>query len=193
MSTLETLLSSRVKAEVLRLLFGVEARELHVRELERQSGLSVSTVRQELKRFAGLGLVVARPDGNRTYYRAQTEHPLFPDLRNVVLKTTGLVDVLRTALEGPGIQLVFVFGSVAEENAKARSDVDLLVIGTIGLRKLSRRLAQAAAALGREIDPHVLSASEFARRRRARDHFLTMVLAGPRLFVIGDEDELTGL
>lgn len=66
MNALVELLSSRVKAEVFRLLFGLTNRELHVRELERQSGLAVSTVRQELKRLTRLGLVEARRDGNRT-------------------------------------------------------------------------------------------------------------------------------
>ena len=98
MNFLADLLSSRVKAEVFRLLFGPAARELHVRELERQSGLSVSTVRQELKRLSRLNLVLVRKDGNRTYYRANSEHPLCPEIRGLVLKTSGLVEVLKEAL-----------------------------------------------------------------------------------------------
>jgi DNA-binding transcriptional ArsR family regulator len=87
MNALAELLSSRVKAEVFRLLFGLTACELHVRELQRRSGLSVSTVRQELRRLTGLGLVEVRKDGNRTYYRANAEHPLYADIRSLVLKT----------------------------------------------------------------------------------------------------------
>ena len=94
-----------------------------MREIERRSGLADATVRQELKRLTRLGVVEPRRDGNRTYYHANTEHPLYPDIRNMVLKTSGLADVLLEALKHPGVRIAFVFGSMARSNAKAGSDV----------------------------------------------------------------------
>jgi DNA-binding transcriptional ArsR family regulator len=193
MNTLVELLSSRVKAETFRLLFGTTGRELHVREIERQSGLADATVRQELKRLARLGVVESRRDGNRTYYRANARHPLYPDIRNLVIKTSGLVDVLREALTHRAVQAAFVFGSLADGSEKAQSDVDLMVIGTISLRQLGKLLSGVAGKLAREINPHVLTAEEFVRRKKARDHFLTTVIHAPRLFVIGDEHELEAM
>ena len=193
MNTLTLFLSSRVKAEILRLLFGVTNRELHVRELERQSHLSVSTVRQELKRLERVGVIVARRDGNRTYYRAHAAHPLYPDIRNLVLKTSGLVEVLRMALQHPGIRQAFVFGSLAAGTEQAHSDLDLMAIGDVGSRQLSGLLCNVAAGVGREVNSHAISVAEFARRKKAHDHFLTSVLGAPKLFVIGDEHELAGL
>ena len=111
--TLERLLSSKVKAAVLDLLFCQEGRELHVRELARQAGLAEGTVRQELNRLAALGVVASRRSGNRTYYRAETSHPLYTDLRGLALKTGGLADVLREALGSSDVTVAFVFGSVA--------------------------------------------------------------------------------
>jgi DNA-binding transcriptional ArsR family regulator len=99
MSTLAEILSSRVRAELFRLPFGLSARELHLRELERQTGLAVGTVRQELQRLVRLELVVCRRDGNRTYFRANVAHPLYPDIPSLVLKTVGLVDLLCKQLE----------------------------------------------------------------------------------------------
>ena len=193
MDTLTKLLSSRVKAEILRLLFGLQARELHVRELARQAGLNDATVRQELRRLGGLGLVAARRDGNRTYYRAVTDHPLYGDLRNMVLKTSGLADVLRRALTAPSIRVAFVFGSLAAGKEKAGSDVDLMVVGKPGLRQLAGALSGLQDRIGREINSHALSAEEFARRRAAKDHFLTQVLDSDKLFIVGDEHELERL
>ncbi len=165
-----------------------------MRELERRTGLSDATVRQELKKLSRLGVVEARRDGNRTYYRANGAHPLYPDIRNLVLKTSGLTDVLCEALDGArDVELAFVFGSIAGNIAKAHSDIDLMVIGTIGLRQLSKRLSGLEAKLGREVNPHVLTPEEFARRARERDHFITAVLKGPMLFVVGGEDELRRL
>jgi predicted nucleotidyltransferase len=111
-----------------------------------------------------------------------------------VLKSSGLTDVLREALgEAEDIELAFVFGSVAGDNAKAHSDIDLMVVGTIGLRQLSRHLSGLEAKLGREVNPHVLTPEEFARRANEGDHFITTVLKGLRLFVVGGEDELRRL
>jgi DNA-binding transcriptional ArsR family regulator len=193
MNTLTDLLGSRVKSEIFRLLFGPAGGELHVREIGRRAGLNDATVRQELKRLTRVGVVEARRDGNRAYYHANALHPLYPDIRNIVLKTSGLVDVLREALSHSGIRLVFVFGSMANGASKALSDVDVMVIGSVGLRQLGKMLSGVGTQLGREVNPHVLTPEEFLRRKQARDHFLTSVLRGSRLWVIGTEDDLAGV
>lgn len=189
--SLAELLSSKVKAEVFRLLFGVNGQPLHVRELERRSGMALGTVRQELERLTKVGVIEARVDGNRRYYSAREDHPLYPEIRGLVLKTSGLAEVLRSALEKePRITIAFVFGSVAQARERAHSDVDLLVIGEIGLRDVVGLLGDAAEKVGREINPKVLTPSEFRRRKRTDDPFLSRVLAEPRLFITGNEDEL---
>jgi uncharacterized protein len=194
MSTLADILSSRVKAEVFRLLFGLESAPLHLREIERRSGLALGTVRQELQNLTALDLVETRVDGNRRLYTANPQHPLYPDIRNLVLKTSGLADTLREALVAErAIRLAFVFGSIASNEERAHSDIDLMVIGSIGLRALTRLLSGVSAKIGRELNPHVFTAEEFGRRRGARDHFLTTVLDAPRIFIIGNEHELEQL
>lgn len=111
----------------------------------------------------------------------------------MVLKTSGLVDVLAEALTHPGVRAAFVFGSMARSNGNAGSDVDLMVIGAISLRQVSKLLSGISSKLGREINPHTLNPEEFAKRRKARDHFITKVLSEPRLFVIGSEHELKAM
>ncbi|MBI3272989.1 MAG: nucleotidyltransferase domain-containing protein [Planctomycetes bacterium] len=193
MDTLSVLLASRVKAELFRLLFTVPAREIHVRELARRARLNEATVRQELRRLSGLGLIEVRRDGNRAYYRANPRHPIYPDLRNLVLKTSGLAEVLREALRHPAVGLAFVFGSIAAGTERPESDVDLMVIGEIGLREVSKLLSGVGGKLGREVNPHVLTREEFGRRKRTRDHFLGSVLNAPKMFVIGDDLELEAM
>jgi uncharacterized protein len=193
MNTLDMLLSSRVKAEVFRLLFGPGAQELHGREIARRAQLNDATVRQELRRLARVGVIAARRDGNRTYYRANREHPLETDIRSLVRKTSGLVDVLRGALGDMDATAAFVFGSLARGEEKADSDVDLMIIGAVTLRELARRLSEVHGLLGREINPHILTPADFARRRKARNHFLSTVLRSPKLFLVGDDRELERL
>jgi DNA-binding transcriptional ArsR family regulator len=189
--SLAELLSSKVKAEVFRLLFGVNGQPLHVRELERRSGLALGTVRQELERLTKVGVIEARVDGNRRYYAAREEHPLYPEIRGLVLKTSGLADVLRGALrQEKGVRVAFVFGSIAQGRERAHSDIDLLVIGAVSLRQLTKLLSGVGAKVGREINPYALTAAAFRSRKRTGDHFLKSVLAETRMFIIGDEHEL---
>lgn len=191
--SLLALLFPQVRAEVLRLLFADGSRELHLRELVRQSGLTLGTLQTEIDKLLAAGLLLDHRDGNRRYFRANSSHPLFSDLHNLVLKTAGLREVLTDALEGlDSIKFALVFGSVAAGTAKADSDVDLLVIGDIGLRSLAPRLRPAAERLGREINPVVMSAAEFARERTSKP-LLVDLLTKPKLFIKGDERELERL
>ena len=113
MTDLAVIVASRVKAEIFRLLFGLRRPELHLREIVRQSGLSLGTVQQELKGLTSVGLLKSRRDGNRVYFSANPDHPAHRELSALVLKTDGLVGVLGKALTGPEVQLAFVFGSIA--------------------------------------------------------------------------------
>ena len=193
MNLLAEILSSRGRAEIFRLLFSGTVSELHNREIERRSGLSESAVRQELNKLKRLGLLVSRKDSNRVYYGANKDHPLYKEIQNLVLKTTGLVDVLQDALSNKSIRIALVFGSIASGEETARSDVDLLVIGQLGLRKLSNLLSGVSEKIGREINPHVFTEQEYKKRVRAKDHLVTRVLADPKLFVIGSEHDLKAM
>ena len=193
MNALMELLSSRVRAEVCRLLFGLRTEERHVRELARQSGCSFSAVQREMEKLAQLGLVVPRVSGNRTYFRSNEQHPFYPEMRSLVRKSSGLREALTEALADAPIQAAFIFGSEAAGTAKEGSDVDVLVIGTISMRDVVGKLHALEGELGREINPHVFSAEELAKRVRQKDHFVTTVLREPKVFLIGDADELARL
>lgn len=193
MDQLLTLTGSKTRAEIFRLLFQRPGTELYLRELQRRSGLSVRPVQQELSKLAQIGLVKLRNDGNRIYYGANTEHPLFPEIRGIVEKTSGVPALLETAIAGPGVKIAFIFGSVAAGMARPDSDLDLFVVGDIGLRGLVKRLAGMSERVGRVINSHVMSEEEFSRKARKIDHFISSVLGAQKAFVIGTEDQLRRL
>lgn len=190
MDLLAEILSSRIRAEIFRLLFGVRDEELHMREIERQSGAAIGTVQTELKKLLRLDLVKKRRSGNRLYFRANEAHLLYRDINSLVLKTRGLVDILKQAFrEQVSVKWAFVFGSIARNEERSDSDLDLMIIGALGLREASRLISGLADQIGREINPHVMSLTEFKRRKENQDHFLTRVLAEPKIFFIGDPHE----
>jgi uncharacterized protein len=192
MGILAEILSSKIRAEIFRILFGVVPDAmLHMREIERRTGFAIGTVQTELKKLQRLDIISRIKDGNRVYYRANIAHPLYPEIRTLVLKTSGLADVIKEALcNEKNIQAAFVFGSLARREEKAGSDVDLMVIGDIGLRKLTSLLIDASGKIGREINPHIFSKKEFVKRKKERDHFLNQVLESAKIFIIGTEHDL---
>ncbi len=194
MNMLADILSSRVRAEIFRLLFGLNPAKLHMRELERQSGCVIGTIQTELKKLLRLGLVSRQRDGNRVYYQANSEHPLYADIRSMVSKTTGLVELLREAFAAEeSIQVAFVFGSLARGEEQPASDIDLMVIGSLGLRRLTELLSGLGPRVGREINPHVMAVAEFARRRVQGEHFVTELMGSEKLFVKGGRNDLEEL
>lgn len=179
----------KARAEVLRLLMGQPEKELHLRDLSRLAGLTPATLQKELVNFTASGLVTSRRDGNRLYFRANTEHPVYPELRGLVQKTSGIAAQLETALSRiPGIVSAFIFGSVAAGAENAASDVDVLILGSAGLRKISAALRGMSASLGREINPHCLTVEEWQQRLAGNDAFVHRVAVEPKLWLKGGPD-----
>ncbi|OGP49148.1 MAG: toxin-antitoxin system toxin subunit [Deltaproteobacteria bacterium RBG_13_43_22] len=194
MNLLAQILSSKVRAEIFRILFGLVDDPRHMREIERRSGFALGTVQQELKKISALDLVIKRRDGNRVYYQARKDHPLYPEIHNLVLKTNGMADLFREVLDKePQIKTAFAFGSIASHTEKAASDVDLMVIGTISLRKMTQLLMGLSEKIGWEINPHVLSPEEFFRRKSHKDHFITQLMESSKIFILGNEDDLKSM
>lgn len=183
--TANLLLGPASRRAILARTFLDPLREYHVRELVRRTGLAPRTVHQEVEKLVRADLLSERRDGNRRYVRANQRHPLFRPVREIVLKTDGLADVLRDALGTEGMDCALVFGSIAAATPTAGSDIDLLVVGSLGLREAVRRLRQAQDTLGREIIPNVWTRSEFDRRRSDADPFLVRILSGPTIPVLG--------
>jgi predicted nucleotidyltransferase len=188
------ILSSKIRAEIFRLFFGLSNKELHMREIIRLSGFAARTVQQELSKLSKLDLLKKRKDGNRVYYQANEDHPLFSEIRNMVLKTNGLTDRLKQSLENHSdIKLAFIFGSIARSDERANSDLDLMIIGNITLRKLTDLLLGVSDQIRREINPHIFTQEEFSKRKQDKDHFLDSVLNAPKLFIIGNANEFESM
>lgn len=193
MNILAELFSSNSRADLFRIFFGLNSGEFHLREIERQSNVTIGAVRKEAENLFKLDLLEKRLDGNRTYFRANANHPLFKILRELVIKTVGAGDVLKLAFAESKVDFVFIFGSTVNGLQRAESDVDLFVIGDIGLRELSKLLKEPIAKIGREINPNVMTIKEFAKRKNEKEHFVTRVLETKKIMIIGNEDELRKL
>jgi uncharacterized protein len=161
-------------------------------ELARRLGVPSSSLQRELRDLTQAEILKSHRQGHMIYYQANRDSPLFPDLRSLLLKTAGLVDVLADALRplSSRLQLVFVYGSIASAEERSESDIDLMVVGKAPRSDLALPLRRGRELLGREINPTVYTPAEFERKRASKDPFLTDVLTKPRLLVLGSENEL---
>lgn len=189
-----TALFGKARRGILALLFGRPDRALYAREIARELGLSPGAIQPELISLSDAGLLVRTRRGKQVFYRANPESPVFEEIRGLMEKTAGLADVLRTELAelaAAGRILVgFVYGSVAAGRQDPASDVDLMLIGDATLAETVPCLRSAADRIGREVNPTLYSVAELQDRLRRGEHFVTRVLAGPKIFVIGTIDEL---
>ncbi len=190
MKLLAQLFGSRVRAAIVQTLFVASAKPIHVRELARRCDCSLSAVQRELIRLRSIGVVRETKDGNRVYFDANIESPIFSDLASLVRKTDGIAVHLSAALSGSAVNVAFIFGSVAAKTESLNSDIDLMCIGQIGLRDVTARLAGLSQALGRDINYNVFSCLEWRDRLSRKDHFISTVMKQPKQFLIGDEDVL---
>lgn len=186
-------LFTKVQQRVLGVLFGNPGRTFYANEIIALAGSGVGAVQRELARLAASGLVTVARVGKQKHYQANADSPVFEELRGLVLKTSGLADVLRTALAPLAAQIdaAFVYGSVAKGQDSVVSDIDLMVVSeNLTHADLFGAIEAAVSRLGRNVNPTVYSRQELDKRIREKNAFITRVLDQPRLWLIGGEHDL---
>lgn len=192
-TSLADALFTKTQQRVFRVLFGQPQRSFYASELIRVLAPVPAPQQRELARLENSGLIVARRIGNQKHYQANAASPLFAELCNIVLKTVGLAEPLRDALKPMtrDIRAAFVYGSVAKASDRAASDIDLMVVSdNLSYGDVFGALDKVSRTLGRNVNPTVYSAAEFSKRAKSENAFITRVLEGSRVWVIGSEDDL---
>lgn len=194
-STLERLLGSRLRAKLLGWLLSHPDERYFVRQLASILKEDSTNLSRELARLEILGIVTGVREGQQKYFHANRSSPIYPELRGLTLKTAGAGEVLRGALQplAHRISVAFLFGSVAKGRETAASDIDLFVVGDLGLREIVEAVSPIQNQLGREVNPTVYPSAEFRDKVTRGHHFLKAVLQGPKIFLIGDPRELERL
>ena len=181
-----------VRQEILAATLLSPEKSWYLSELAAHLGTSPSSLQRELETLANSGILVRTQDGRRTYYRAETASPVFNELRDLLAKTAGIIPVLNselTQLDGK-IKWAAIYGSIARGKEQAQSDIDLLVVGPVGMTELLPALRRVEQQFGREVNVTRYSESEFLAKRHGRDHFLNSVLKGKLITIVGSSNEL---
>jgi len=191
----DLLFPAQYRQKALALLMLRPGRRLHVREISRLTGTSPGTMAKELDQLQRAGLLERHQVGNLVQFSANAQHPVFPELSGLLRKTVGLADVLVGALAtvADKIDIAFVFGSIARATEHGGSDVDIIVIGRIDFAEVLNALYPAQETLQREVNPKVFSAAEWQSKLASGSTFLLELMAKPKIFLIGKQDDLDAL
>jgi len=192
-STLAALISP-TRQGILTALFLRPEKDWYLSELATSLGTGPSSLQREVDALVRVGILKKRVDGRRSYIKANEESPIFPELRGLVEKTSGIVPMLREAVKrAKGLKIAFIYGSIARNEEGAQSDVDVMLLGNVSTMELSPKLRAVEAAVGRQINPTVFSLDEFAKKVSEKNHFLRTVLRNKKIMLVGTEDELESL
>ncbi|ADJ26538.1 DNA polymerase beta domain protein region [Dehalogenimonas lykanthroporepellens BL-DC-9] len=186
------LFGASTRRAILALLFGHTEESYYLRQIARITGYGLGPVQRELRQLADAGLIRRFDSGHQVYFQANPDSPVFKELKGLITKTIGVADTLRSALTAlsDSISLAFIYGSVARGQEQSGSDIDLMIVGETTLLEVVKTLRGAQDALGREINPTIYSIEEFRSRVNDRHYFIQDVLAGEKIFIKGNENEL---
>lgn len=188
-------LFGRTRRALLSILFGRPDEQFFVRQLVRLVGAGPGAVHRELKRLRAADLILRRENGAHVYYHANMDSPVFVEMESLMRKTSGVPERLRAALLPlrDKIGCAFIHGSFARGRQRAGSDVDLMIVGSVSFAQIVSAVRPVQDELRREINPSIYQVDEFRRKLATRNHFLCRVMRLPRIFLIGDDDELKAM
>jgi predicted nucleotidyltransferase len=186
-------LFGKSRLAILCLLYLNAERRYYLRQIVNTTQLGMGAIQRELRLLANAGLILREREGRQVYYHANRECPIFEELKAILVKTAGLADVLRDRLRflADRCRVAFIYGSFAQGTDNTESDVDVVVIGNVTFAEVSDALGDLQSDLGREVNPTVYGAVEF--KKKTSTPFVASILRKPKVFLIGDENELARL
>jgi len=188
---LSDLITSKTRVKILSFFLDNPNDMFHVREVVRRVDEEINAVRRELIHLEKKGILKREPRVNRVYYYLDKNYPHFFDLLSIQAKNTGLgADIIKNRIRLGKIKFAMLSGKFARGIRDNPEEVDLLVVGTVVLPELSLSIKGEEEKRKHEINYTVMTEEEFNFRKKRRDPFITSVIYGSRVMLIGDEELL---
>jgi len=158
---LDTLITSRTRIKLLLKFFLNSGAKSYLRSLESEFGESTNSIRLELNKFEKAGLLSAEMNGNKKVFSANTKHPLFNDIHNLLLKHIGFDQIVdRVVMKLGNVHEVYVTGDFA--NGKDNRIIDLLFVGDdLDKKYLVKLVEKTEGFIKRKIRHVVFGLDEF--------------------------------
>jgi len=189
-SKIDRLFGSKTRVSLLAKLLLDPDRSFYIRELSRELNIPYGMLYKEEKNLVSLGIVNEEKRGKVTIVSVNKNLPYFNELKNLMVKTVGLGDLLREAFsELEGVQYALIYGSFAAGDMSGLSDVDLLVVGGVPEEKVLSVVGDVEMEVEREVNYILWSEKEFIMKVKDKHHLLVDIASKPLIMIVGDEDE----
>lgn len=191
MASLSDILISKVRVKLLQIFLSKPEEIYYVRQLVRKTEEEINAVRRELARMEQKGLVKKEQRGNRLYYHFRKDYLFYNNLLEIVAKITGLGEAIIKNRNRIGrIKYVMLSGKFVRWLKRETEEVDLLVVGEVIIPQLAAIVRSFEAKMEKPINYTVMSNEELEFRKKRRDPFISSILSGSRIMIIGDEEDL---
>jgi len=190
---LKELFSSSARVQILSLLLLNSDTKFYQREIETITGLAIRSIQRETENLEALGVIHKSTDANKVYFQGNRDYSSFPELRRMLLKTVGLKVVLADAQAGNRVKVALIHGPFAAERERLTDPIAIFVVGDISKQELQARAEEIQSSINRKITCYVRTPQSFRSRVQLGYGFVANVLAGPKLFLIGDKRTLRSL
>ena len=183
------LFSSKIRIKLLDIFLSLPNARFYIRELERKINEEAKNISRELQNLETLGLLISEKHGNRRFYSLNENFFLYPELKGIIFKTTGVLGLLKEAVAKlKGIEAAFIYGSYATGKEVESSDVDLMIIGKPDLTELNEVISGLEDKLNREINYMCFDREEYEERKKTKDAFISGVLSDEKMMLKGSEN-----
>lgn len=183
---------SKTREKILQFFFSDTNKRHYLRELERILNISVGNIRRELLFLEKLGIFKHEKMGKQVYYSLNKDSAIFEELKKIISKTIGIEGSLQRLLEKiKDVKLAFIFGSYAKNKEDSFSDIDLMLIGNPNEDLLISKIIKLESQLDREINYHIFSPADLEEKLKEKDSFIENILTQPKIFLIGNKNELS--
>ena len=147
---IETLISSKTRVKLLLKFFLNSHTTAYLRNLESEFGESSNAIRLELNKFEEAGMLQSSLNGNKKVFQANTTHPLFNEVHNILLKYIGLDQIVETVIKKLGeVKRVYVTGEFAQ--GRDSQVIDLVFIGNIDKSYLIGLIEKVEKLINRKV------------------------------------------
>jgi DNA-binding transcriptional ArsR family regulator len=193
-TSLKHLLVSQTRLKLINVLFYNPKEIFYVRQLVRLIDEEINSVRRELDNLKKAGIINSEWRGNRLYYWADKQSPLFLILLTLANQGSGLGLKLHNKNETLGnIKLVFYTYKFIVGEKRSTDDIDLVIVGDVSLREIETFIKQEETIRGHEINYMVMGKGEFQLRRQKRDQFIVDFFLSSPVVIIGSSQEISNL
>lgn len=157
---LDALITSKTRIKLLLKFFLNSGKQDYLRNLETELGDNTNSIRVELNKLEDAGLLKSFTRGNKKIFQSNTEHPLFSDINSILMKITGLDELMKRVLNNVGdLKQVYLTGDLAQGNESEM--IDLVLVGEVNREYFNELVIKAEKYIKKKIRFVVFEPEEF--------------------------------